>query len=614
MHLTPASKIDCVWSVNGEILLSSRMNRPMCESIETYLQSALGDSDVWKTWLVAPEQMVLGVPAAHESEAKVRACVVAYQAAMAQRGKHGTIHLHSMEWSWILNYNAHNRFDFEERGLSILHAKNGEGKSNFLEVICLSLFGEGFPSRYNKHHSSSIICDKKPSGTMACTLIRFSIQGTSYTLKRVLKRNHDKRAINFHEVVLSECGADGPIVLHQGQGAVSQWIGDTLGSFTTFLMTAMLSQNADGDFFSDKSKQKHLLDQTLEPIQAAQLFREAAAYYAHVRTLFPGTHERLECISRRDTLLSQWNSFSEQELSAHSLELQARNRIMSLEEMHVLLKKANQTLLQSRSSLYRKKMQRDALLKKGKRAYTEACDAYDAAALLVQRNMADVQKKQALLHTERLLSSYVAWVSWKQECAREQALSLQEDLLNRATQYESLAGSIAGLLEGYRKWMYVTQIAPRIQSCVNQALHPMGLQLESEWLEPIDSLSWFIREEGGRVLLERASGFQRCVVGIAMRAALQRVSRIQYDQLFIDEGFTICDADHFQQVPSFLRGLLPLYPTIYVATHVGWKDCVPICIAREDGLSHLQSSLDTAKEELPKKKGRPPKVTVVRVL
>ena len=154
------------------------------------------------------------------------------------------------------------------------------------------------------------------------------------------------------------------------------------------------------------------------------------------------------------------------------------------------------------------------------------------------------------------------------------------------------------------------------------------LQLDSEWLDTIDSLSWFINDGTSRVVIEKASGFQRFIVGIAVRVAFHQIGfcRIRFHQLFIDEGFTACDADHLEKVPSFLQGVLPYYSSIYLVTHLEdlkLSTSHHIYITRLDsGLSRIVygKEQDTTKDvpmspaEAPRRRGRPPKNTGVVVV
>ena len=320
-----------------------------------YIQKSLDTKkqtlpDIWKSWLKTPDLMFLHpetlpdsiIKKITEKTDKLRKIASIYHAdferVQSSSIQTGQIRLHSIEWNWILNYNQGNRFDFDSHTnqISILNAKNASGKSNFLEIICIALYGAGFPSRYNKNYSSGMICDKKPAGIMANTFISFSLNDKLYTLKRVLKSNNDKRAINFHEVVLTQDGT----ILHQGQNAIGPWLDSNIGTLTAYLMSSMLSQNADSDFFSlAKPDQKTLLDQllSLDHIHSLQtLLHESTKYYKHIIELIEtyqaglslssvpaGTAELLSNCNKeltaiseeRHTLLSKWNTLSERTLS-----------------------------------------------------------------------------------------------------------------------------------------------------------------------------------------------------------------------------------------------------------------------------------------------------------
>jgi DNA repair exonuclease SbcCD ATPase subunit len=246
---------------------------------------------------------------------------------------------------------------------------------------------------------------------------------------------------------------------------------------------------------------------------------------------------------------------------------------------------------------------------------------------------------QQLHNIQSILTVYPAWIKWKEQCNMVADISLRirefEVMLRygsntsltpsplllseRAKQYLQITTTLSGLFGSYRKWIYTTHIAPLIHSRVNHVLSTICDQIhfESEWLDTIDYLSWFIRDGTSRVVLEKSSGFQRFIVGIAMRVALRDIglSRIQYSDLFIDEGFTACDVDHLEKVPSFLQGLLHFYKSIYLVTHLeDLKACSPhhIYISRDaNGLAHIQSIDNTTSTHVVsipiKKRGRPPK-------
>jgi len=269
-------------------------------------------SDKWKQWILHPESLI--IPLEHIPD-KISSKIQSKSAGVDKAAKDyiqefekvqshnitaGVLDLHKMEWSWILNYKNNNVFDFHtnNKSISVLNAKNASGKSNFLEIICIALFGEGFPSRYNTNYSSTIICDKKPSGVMASTKITFSLNGTLYTIERTMRNNTAKRTIKFEDVTLYRIVNDSKEILHQKDCAVSAWIDLNIGKCSTYLMSTMLTQNADSDFFSlDNKKQKELLDNilSLDHINSLKkLLKDTLLYYKYSTDLIESYYDGIK--------------------------------------------------------------------------------------------------------------------------------------------------------------------------------------------------------------------------------------------------------------------------------------------------------------------------------
>ena len=272
------------------------------ESWVQYIQTNSSDKiesvcgTVWKDWLLHPESVCVPIDKIPEKAVTIREKIVLrnqklikitetlqseIDRAMSGNLQSGCLSLKYIEWDWLLNYKDGNHFDFElgDSKICVFNAKNGDGKSNFLEIVCLALFGVGFPSRHNTSYASSIICEKKPVGKHAGTVIVFSLNDRQYCLKRRLERrtNLNARNIHYSSIVLTEY--PGGAIVHQGKSAVDRWIDDNIGDNETFLTTAMLSQSADCDFFSlPKKDQKRLLDRTLSlnpVIVVEELLKEA---------------------------------------------------------------------------------------------------------------------------------------------------------------------------------------------------------------------------------------------------------------------------------------------------------------------------------------------------
>jgi len=130
--------------------------------------------------------------------------------------------------------------------------------------------------------------------------------------------------------------------------------------------------------------------------------------------------------------------------------------------------------------------------------------------------------------------------------------------------------------KGYREWLYKTKLGPLLQGAVSGLLEHMcegrPLFLEPEWLGTIDTFSWFLRDGVNRTIIEKASGFQRFITGMAMRIAMSHlgICKVIYENLIIDEGFTACDGENLEKVPAFLKRLLSdkLYRGVMLATHL----------------------------------------------
>ena len=327
------------------------------EVLTEYLQNVLTKNnktftDDWKGWLKNPEQLIIdtsGFPDALAKKVSDRSDKILkasskyleeFEKFTSQHLITGTLHIHTLQWNWILNYRDGNVYDFDTNTnkICIVNAKNGSGKSNFLEIICIALFGEGFPSRENMNYTSGMICDKKPASTMANTTITFSLNDKKYSLQRVMRPNTNGRSINFEKIILSELIDGQEQILHQQKGAVHPWIETHIGSLDAYLMTAMLSQNTDRDFFSlDKVTQRTLLDRimSLDHINSLKTFlKETDKYYKYcsdlIETYYDGavggrdphldaqlTESRLSVSKSQSVcnlLLSQWNHVSEREL------------------------------------------------------------------------------------------------------------------------------------------------------------------------------------------------------------------------------------------------------------------------------------------------------------
>ena len=141
---------------------------------------------------------------------------------------------------------------------------------------------------------------------------------------------------------------------------------------------------------------------------------------------------------------------------------------------------------------------------------------------------------------------------------------------------QELLKILAAGFKGYREWLYCAKLGPLLRQAVSGLLEQMcegrPLFLEPEWLGTIDTFSWFLRDGTSKTIIEKASGFQRFITGMAMRIAMSHlgICKVAYENLIIDEGFTACDGENLEKVPAFLKKLLAdkLYKGVMLATHL----------------------------------------------
>jgi DNA repair exonuclease SbcCD ATPase subunit len=174
-----------------------------------------------------------------------------------------------IEWDYILCYRNNNYFNFNnlQNNINSITAKNALGKTSFLETICIALFGEGFPSRNNKTYSSSIICQEKPNAADSKTSIHINIGNQTFIINRIFstQANDNNKILCVPKYTTLEKITNSSIQnIHSGKSAVDSWVKNYIGTIDSFLLSSMISQNIDMDFFSLKSNdQKELLDNAL---------------------------------------------------------------------------------------------------------------------------------------------------------------------------------------------------------------------------------------------------------------------------------------------------------------------------------------------------------------
>jgi DNA repair exonuclease SbcCD ATPase subunit len=174
--------------------------------------------------------------------------------------------------------------------------------------------------------------------------------------------------------------------------------------------------------------------------------------------------------------------------------------------------------------------------------------------------------------------------------------------------------------EGYKEYIYKNHVIPLIEKEINQFLSLIDpLRLQITYADK--SFQYMVKDRGNTPMLAMCSGYQKFIIGIALRLALSRIGATGQNirHFFIDEGFVACDAFNLEKVQSMLRKMMEYgeYVNIILMSHLeAIRDAadMSVDITREGYFSKIHwgtlyptLSKAVAAGEETKKAGRPSK-------
>lgn len=239
----------------------------------------------------------------------------------------------------------------------------------------------------------------------------------------------------------------------------------------------------------------------------------------------------------------------------------------------------------------------------------------DAVRAQVQDALRELATMQAALHEQQHQQERVTWMETRlNEWARRKA-DLQ--LLDMKFIGDKQNG------DGYKEWIYREKVVPLVATEVNRFLATIEtIRLKITYDRKC--FLYFLEDRGNTPTLDKASGYQNFVVGLAMRLALSRIGAAGQNvrHLFIDEGFTACDVGNIEKVPTLLQGVMAYggYKSILIMSHleqVQEAANVKIGIERKGVFSYIHSGTpypsvevevaESSSATITKKRGRPKK-------
>lgn len=233
----------------------------------------------WKEWIRNPESLLLshfGITNPELSEtiktrdSSTRELIDKLSTNLAQThtSKKLPFRVLQMKWDWILCFGKGNFYDFTNstNKISIINGPNSAGKTSFLETLTFGLYGTEFPSRKDTSNSSVMICQKKPVGETANIVIVFSVGDLFYRITRVLEPQKTTKNVCCKSITLERLDPLGKSLsqITSSVKSANAWISEHVGTPESFMMSCLITQNSDYDFYDLKSDdQISMLDKVL---------------------------------------------------------------------------------------------------------------------------------------------------------------------------------------------------------------------------------------------------------------------------------------------------------------------------------------------------------------
>lgn len=233
----------------------------------SYLAEVAPGLDV-ADWINNPEDLKVpfheGVPVAIRALSEERNIIIekslnVYATASSQFID-AAIRLHSVKWDYVMCYGEDNVFDFRslQGKVCTLQGNNASGKSSFLDVVCLGMFGQPSNIRnmqYCKKSFGRFVNDQRPSDKSMVIALTFEISGIVYELVRTYNGKDKYGTLRQ---------ADQCTFIAEGLTAIDNWVRDKIGTIDDVMMGNMISQiDTENFLYSKQEVQKGILDKVL---------------------------------------------------------------------------------------------------------------------------------------------------------------------------------------------------------------------------------------------------------------------------------------------------------------------------------------------------------------
>lgn len=237
-----------------------------------------------------------------------------------------------------------------------------------------------------------------------------------------------------------------------------------------------------------------------------------------------------------------------------------------------------------------------------KQQLTDMHSRYSILHTLLEQYKRDTRRTSSKSATMTLL--HTLFQEWTKR--RDILQRLDEKLVNEK-------GKKTGDSDTFKEWVYAHHVIPLLEKQVNRFLMNID-DIRFRIAYTSKTLLYYVQDRGNETSFGASSGYQQFVIGLAMRQALSTIggSGNNLQHMFIDEGFTACDAKNLEKTHDVLKLLIDMghYKSILLVTHLeSIKEMVSlkIDIKRPDAFSRLNygNPYPEFSSNTVKRRGRP---------
>ena len=210
-----------------------------------------------------PPEIVRSVDARN---AKLRGLLDAYDLEVQRtRGTNHAVVFKYLEWDYLMCFGKHNWFDFDslDGKVALLNGPNASGKSSYMDVLCIALFGQPTSSRRDftgDAMSAKLIYDEKPDRESSSVILRLTVDGVEHEIYRSFTYSSNARSrelVQSRIVAVFEIVGAEKFVVAEGVTTVEHWVRARVGSADEMLMSTMLCQSDTTNFFFRSPTEQH---------------------------------------------------------------------------------------------------------------------------------------------------------------------------------------------------------------------------------------------------------------------------------------------------------------------------------------------------------------------